>query len=292
MTRQHLVCYVPVLHQGYLDFFASYPDAEIHVMGGAVLGSRFDYLRKDIRALKPAAVTMLLNGMGRKATEVKTESQVKDLFQKRQVIVPDDDISHTLAEKFGAHGVVFVPVFLRWDRKSVDTNTDVKPDKVVTLPAADPIVEALYAEAGKSTNWWRNVGAALVSGDKVTALAHNGSVPTEYSSAIDGDPRILANRGSAIDTSVDIHAESRLIGQAASRGDCLAEKAIYVSTFPCPTCAKLIAASGIRKCYFIEGYATLDGQSILKANAIEIIKIDTEATPSNTRQRAQAYPDA
>ncbi len=290
MTKRHIVCYVPVIHQGYIDFFAQYPEADIYLLSAPVLASRFDYLRKDIRALQPANVAALLKGMGRSATEVTDASQVKQVLQTESVIMPDDDISHALAEEFGAGRVVFEPVFLRWDRKATDTNQEVRPDRTVSLTAADdPLISALYSEAGKSTNWWRNVGAAVVENGQVISLAHNGSVPTEYSSALDGDPRILAQRGAAIDTSIDIHAESRLIGEAAAQGIKLSGKAMYVTTFPCPTCAKLIAASGIHQCYFVEGYASIDGQSILQANNVEIIKIET-SPPEISRQKSKPYP--
>ncbi len=290
MTKRHIVCYVPVIHQGYIDFFAQYPEADIYLLGTPVLASRFDYLCKDIRALQPANVAALLKGMGRSATEVTDASQVKQVLQTESAIMPDDDISHALAEEFGARRVVFEPVFLRWDRKATDTNQEVRPDRTVSLTAADdPLISALYSEAGKSTNWWRNVGAAVVENGQVISLAHNGSVPTEYSSVLDGDPRILAQRGAAIDTSIDIHAESRLIGEAAAQGIKLSGKAMYVTTFPCPTCAKLIAASGIRQCYFVEGYASLDGQSILRANNVEIIKIET-SPPEISRQKSKPYP--
>lgn len=292
MASQQIVCYIPVVHQGYLEFFASYPDADIYALTPSVLASRFDYLRKDIRALKPADVTMLLNGMGRNATVVETESQVKNLMKSNDLIMPDDDISHALADEFGATQVTFVPVFLRWDRTAIDTNQDIRPDRTEQVDSTDPIATALYSEAAKSTNWWRNVGAGVVVDGKVISSGHNTPVPTEYSSVIHGDPRILAGRGANIDISIDIHAEASAIGTAAKQGLSLSGAAIYVTTFPCPTCAKLIAASGIRQCYFIEGYATVDGQSILKANAIEIIKIDTDATPSHTRQRPKTYPSA
>ncbi len=289
MAAQKLVCYVPVIHQGYLEFFENYPEAEIHVLAPSVLASHFDYLRKDIRTLEPASVIQLLQGMRRNVAEVKSDSQVKSLFGTSHVIMPDDDISHALAEKFSARKVTFEPVFLRWDRKAVHANVDVQPDRTVTMNADDPVVETLYKEAAKSTNWWRNVGAALVLDKKIIAAGHNRPVPTEYSSAIYGDPRILSGRSADIGLSIDIHAEPSAIGQAAAEGKALAGAALYVTTFPCPTCAKLIAASGIRYCYFVEGYATLDGQAILRANDVEIVKIETKI-PELSRQKPKKYP--
>ncbi|MCA9327415.1 hypothetical protein KDA14_02710, partial [Candidatus Saccharibacteria bacterium] len=161
-------------------------------------------------------------------------------------------------------------------------------DKTVTLDDNDLIVQALYKEAGKSTNWWRNVGAAIVDNGKIIAIAHNGSVPTEYSSAIDGDPRITENRGMEVDTSIDLHAEARLISEAAKNGTTFAGKTLFATTFPCASCAKLIATSGITACYFVEGYASIDGQAIMKSSGVELIKVDA-APKTHSRQLSKKY---
>ncbi|MBP7857549.1 MAG: deaminase [Candidatus Saccharimonadales bacterium] len=289
MDQQIIICYVPVIHAGYVELFDTYPRATIAVLGDTVLKKRFDYLRKDVRALRPNTVAGILSGMKRTAI-VLEENDLANALEKSEIIMPDDDISHILVEEFHVTQAVFVPVFLRWDRKAVDTNQTVQPDRSIELPADDEVVTALYEQASKSTNWWRNVAAAIVENGAVQSVAHNSSVPTEYSSAVDGDPRITASRGANIDTSVDIHAETRLIGEAAKRGEKLAGTSLYVTTFPCPTCAKLICASGIKHCYFVDGYATIDGQSILKANGIEIVKIVSPAVSSSSRQKPREYP--
>jgi dCMP deaminase len=291
MSQQHIICYIPVIHTGYMELFAAHPGAVIHVLGTSVLTKRFDYLRKDIRALEPSVAAEIVRGTGR-AAEVLEEDELADVLKRPGLVMPDDDISHALAEDFDLQDITFEPVFLRWDRRAVDTDQDVAPDRTVKLPADDPTITALYEEAGKSTNWWRNVGAALVDGTRVIALAHNSSVPTEYSSAVDGDPRITASRGVGIDTSIDIHAEARLIAEAAAGGKAVKGASIYVSTFPCPTCAKLIAASGIAACYYVEGYATVDGQSLLKASGVEIVKIESSIPSAFPRQKPRKYPSS
>lgn len=290
MSQQHIVCYVPVLHAGYLEFFDQHPGAHIHVVGTSVLQKYLGYARKDVRALSPDTVVKLLNASSYNA-DVLEVTDLETILRDNAPTMPDDDLSRVLVEAFNLQNATLEPVFLRWDRKAVDVNEDVQPDRTIELPADDAVLKALYEEANKSTNWWRNVAAAVIENGKVQAISHNSSLPTEYSSAIDGDPRITANRGTSIDTSIDIHAEAQLIGGAARRGEKLNGVSLYVSTFPCPTCAKLIAASGIKHCYFVEGYASIDGQSILKANGVEIIKVDTDARPFTLRQRAKKYPE-
>ena len=47
---------------------------------------------------------------------------------------------------------------------------------------------------------------------------------------------------------------------------------MYVTDFPCPPCARLIAAAGISRLYFRDGYAVLDGEEILRAAGVDILQ--------------------
>ena len=49
---------------------------------------------------------------------------------------------------------------------------------------------------------------------------------------------------------------------------------MYVTVFPCPPCAKLIAYSGIKRLYCGGGYAVLDGEEVLKSNGVEIYFVE------------------
>jgi dCMP deaminase len=53
---------------------------------------------------------------------------------------------------------------------------------------------------------------------------------------------------------------------------------MYVTTFPCPPCAKMIAFSGVKKLYYAGGYGVLDGEAIMKSKGVEIIFVDTGET--------------
>ena len=81
-------------------------------------------------------------------------------------------------------------------------------------------------------------------------------------------------RGVHIELTTDAHAESRLISEAANRGISIAGADLYVTTFPCPPCAKVVAPSGIRRCYFASGYAMLDGERVLRDADIEIVFVE------------------
>lgn len=270
--------YIPVINDGYLKFFERHKEADIAVFDSSIL-DEFNYLRKDIRALPPPTVEKLLNGVGRNAYTIG-KSALMQLMYNPDVFMPDDDISRKILSDYPESLIQVEPVFLRWDRDSSVVNQEVVADRVVNMKTNDPIIMALQSEVEKSSNWWRHVGAVMADNDVIIALSHNSSLPTSYSSAIDGDPRIVAHRGESIDLSIDIHAEARLIAGLAKKGISTSGKTLYVSTFPCPSCAKLIAESGIEKCYFSEGYATLDGQQILKIAGIELVQVITPDQPS------------
>ena len=109
---------------------------------------------------------------------------------------------------------------------------------------------------------------------KAVIVTHNKHMPSEHSPYIYGDPRNNFSKGINIEISTSIHAEARAIAEAARRGISLKDTSIYVSTFPCPPCAKLIAYSGIKKLYYSSGYGVLDGESILKSQDVELIFVE------------------
>lgn len=288
--RSELVAgYFPVIHDGYLELLDRHPEAQVGVFDHTIL-SQFDYLRKDIRALAPEKANQLINGIGR-SSRLIGQRALADIMHRPGVILPDDDVSRSLMERYTGSRATLEPVFLRWHRDNVNVNVPVLSGRTVEMSGSDPIVQVLRQEAEQSTNWWRRVGAAVIDGDTIVASAHNNSVPTPYTSALDGDPRITAKRGVGIETSIDIHAEARLIAQLARDGISSEGKTIAVSTFPCPNCAKLIAESGLNACYFVDGYAMLDGQSVLEASGVEIVKILTDDEQLDDRT-LKPYPSS
>lgn len=286
--KQIFAGYIPVLHDGYIRAFDRHPDAIIGIFNDEVLND-IDYIRKDIRSINPVEIKKAIVGLGREAVVIG-KKELKEVL-KNPVVMPDDDISKMIIERHPQAEITLDPVFLRWDRENSVTDSVITPDRIVTLDDTDPVIMKLNQEFKKSTNWWRHLGVVITDdNDEIVLCAHNSSVPTEYTSWIDCDPRITAKKGEAIERSIDMHAEARVIAEAANRGVSLNRKNIYVSTFPCPNCAKLIAASGIKKCFYIEGYSVLDGFDILKAHDVEVIKIDTNLQPEDSRIFKQ-YPE-
>ena len=281
------VGYVPVLHDGYIRIFDKHPEAQIGLLDQSVL-SDFDYLRKDIRALSPQTAERMIQGLGR-TTRLIGQSALQQAMEANDITMPDDDISRILLGRYPNIKPILEPIFLRWHRDNVTVNKDITPDMSLRLLEDNEIIQLLSNEAKQSSNWWRHIGAAIINNGQVVSSAHNTSMPTSYSSWIDGDPRITARRGNNIDVSIDIHAEAKLIAQCAREGRPVFGSDIYVTTFPCPNCAKLIVESGVKRCYFIEGYAMLDGYELLKSAGITMIKIETTPSTENSASLKE-YP--
>jgi dCMP deaminase len=287
--KEIVALYLPVIHAGYLDLLERHAQADVGVLGSDIIET-VPYLRKEIRALTPERAAQLLTGIGRTALVISIPDlpNLSDTYDT--VVMPNDDVSRELAPHF--ENVEYEPVFLRWDRENARVNQEVTPTRTIMADdtQAEPIVAAL-SEASRSTSWWRRVGAAVANDEGGLMLqAHNGAIPTPYSNWIDGDPRNTAKRGQDMELSNEMHAEARLIAEAARTGKSLEGSSIYVSTFPCPTCAKLIVESGISRCYFAEGYAVLDGEEIMKRAGIELIKIDGVQLEEDPRS-LRSYPD-
>jgi dCMP deaminase len=279
MTKQ-VVLYLPVVHAGHEEFFARHRDAAEVLLLGRGFRAEFKPLAKDIRALAPdraAAFLRLL--LPATVIRVIEPADLPGAVHAETVVLPDEEVSRQLAGS-GRLGegreFVFDRTFLRWDREWSQAGRPAGFDGRVE---AGLLPRALLAEAarlsGHSSDWWRQVGAVAWRDGEVIGSAWNHHVPTEYAPYTDGDPRDNFSRGVRADLSTAIHAEASVVAQAARAGRVLDGADLYVTTFPCPACARLIAEAGFRRCYFAGPYSLLDGDTILRTAGVELLWIDT-----------------
>lgn len=277
-----IVAYVPVLHRGYIEFFKKYSPAQIMYVIGEELQAEADvelgYLRKDLRALKATEAVKAIRGLELcNDVRIASKDSIADLDTTDVTLVfPDEDVSHYIAALFSRAQILYHPVFLRWDRRAVDGVDEEVHDSIETTKNPNDIsyMKRAVVHSGHSSDIWRRVGALIVlKNRKVFQEAYNQAEPTPSSPLMEGDPRNIFKRGTAIEMSVFSHAEAVLIANAAKQGVPLEAAHLYVTTFPCPACAKLIAHSGISHCYFSEGYAVLDGQRVLEQYNVKVIKV-------------------
>jgi len=290
-----IVAHIPVLHEGYKRLFEKYPDATQLFLLGEKITCDFRQLTKDIRALKPELIKKAVESWGRfEKVEIIDGEGLKGLskhFQSdwfsggTEIIMPDEDIMHELAEKYlpvdvaskNKAKIVFDSIFLRWDKHSSFKNNPIEADQKTSIKDSDrKIISLLRVEAEKSSDFWRQIGAAIVKDGKIVSMTHNRSVPVEGLNYSEGDPRSDFHKGVNVELSLFFHCEAALIAEAAKKGISLEGAELFVTTFPCPPCAKLVAYSGIKKIYYSDGYGTLDGERVLKSQGVEIVFVKTE----------------
>src|SRR3989338_7696518 len=251
--KKVIVAYVPVLYQGYRKFFEKYATEgvlSLYVIPDELL-VRFDDLRKDIRRLSAHDAATAVNGWKIfPGVGIGDEPRLENLRGVNvPVVMPDDDLSRTFAaEHLPQNYVMFdASIFLRWDRTKVLAERVVEANRQVSHEAFDREVIAMcFRQAERATNLWRQVAGAIV----------------------------LNGKGLHIELTTDEHAEARLIGEAARQGIALSGASLYLTTFPCPPCAKLVGTAGICRLYFAEGYAMLDGERVLRDSNIELIRVE------------------
>lgn len=273
-----LLTYLPVLHQGYKQWLDRHANASVLYIFGSEIIAEFDHLkRKDIRALPPELIAKSLQVWNLPfPVEILSKSELTKLNSPQiTIIAPAEDELKALAEKSLSHAnIEFEPIWLRWDRSQSTKPKDVTADSQISSEKFDQEMMAAASEqAGLSSDWWRQVGAVLVKDGQVLLAGYNQHVPHPQMPYVNGDPRGNFHKGEFFELSTALHAEAGLIAEAARRGLALDGSGLYVTTFPCPVCAKQIAFAGIKKVYFSDGYALLDGESILKSQGVEIIRI-------------------
>lgn len=275
---QTFVAYVPVLHEGYRRFFESKEgEKELYIFGPEIT-KEFSWLAKEIRQLDPVLMQKAIVALGIfKKVIILDAARAEELNTANHIIIlPDEDISRDLAEKyFPKAQKEFSPIFLRWDKhNSIAEKPVLSSDKITTEEFHRTVLKQTEAESGKSSDHWRHVGAAIVKDGEVILVDHNHHVPSDHTPYVHGDPRNNFHKGDHIEISTAIHAEAALIAEAARKGIPLEGADMYVTVFPCPPCAKLIAHSGIKILYCGGGYGVLDGEEVLNAAGVKILFVE------------------
>ena len=274
-TKKVVVAFVPVLHEGYRRFFEKHADAEaLYIFGKDLVGKEFPHLQKEIRALEPQLMKRLIESLSI-FKKVEILNSPEELSDDIEIVMPDEEVSRELAEKYWQNQKrTFDAVFLRWDKHKSMEEKPVETDQKISIDEFDKqVIKDLQIEAQRSSDWWRRIASAIVKDSKVIFSAHNRHLPSEHSPYTFGDPRNNFHKGVGIELSTSIHSEAALIAEAARKGESLEGASMYVTTFPCPPCAKLIASSGIKKLYYSGGYTLLDQDKLLKDSGVEIVYV-------------------
>ncbi len=273
MTKRNLVLYVPVIHKGYIDFLTKCKDEieAIYLIPDSF--TELVSLKPDIASLPTESVIDLLKFFSFKNVSVFEESNASKLAAEPLMLI-NDQLSRALASKyFQASDLKWENVFLRWDRDSVFAEED--PTITVSQDHFDnQTIQEAQKEALKSSDWWRQVGAVLVKEGQIVDRAFNEAMFSDHSPYQRGAIRDSLQPGERPELSDTIHAEQKIIANAAKKGLPLEGSSLYVTHFPCPVCAKLIAHSGIKNCYFLQGSSSLKGKELLENAGVHLARVE------------------
>ncbi len=270
-----LIAFVPVLHKGYLELFKQHP-GKLGLLGSDVIAD-YTALTRDLRIIDPIELKRAIEALGLFEEVVVLSKADLETLEAEMIVMPDEDVSRDLAGKYFPGKATFASVAIRnrWDKQIVAKENEVSPERQTSSSQAhQELMQQAGLEAEKSADWWRQVGAIIVKDGRVLAQEHNRHLPSDFHLAQNGDPRSNFDFGQRIDLSTAIHAEAKLVANAAKSGTSLEGAEAFVTTFPCPNCARLLAEAGIKKVYYQKGYSLLDAEEILKAYGVEIVLVN------------------
>lgn len=280
-TDRALVAYVPVPHAGYLKFFRAYPGSVLYVLGDEFI-QEFPSLVRHLPGAMPGEVQAMVRALGIFSdVRILTLANIAAV-QRSHIVMPDEDVSRALAEQYFAESdIAFDGRWrLRWDWGSSQKKLDPGGRRVTCSEFEREMMGRTITIAGRSPDWWRQVGAMLSKDGTVLLAACNKHQPSEQSAYLYGDPRSNFEQGVGIEVSVSGHAEVLLLAEAARRGIKTEGCELYVNIFPCPPCAYPVSHSGIYRLYYAEGYSLLHAADALDARNIEIVRVDmTQPSP-------------
>lgn len=129
--------------------------------------------------------------------------------------------------------------------------------------------------AKRSTCTRRKVGAILVRDKRVLATGYNGA-PSGVSHCIDVGclrDQLGIPSGQRHELCRGLHAEQNALIQAARYGLAMEGSDLYCTNLPCIICTKMIINAGIRRVYYMDGYADEMSLAMLNEAGVELIKI-------------------
>ena len=113
----------------------------------------------------------------------------------------------------------------------------------------------------------RKVGALLVKDKMIISDGYNGT-PSGFENVCEDEE----NRTKPY----VLHAEANAITKVAKSNNSSEGATLYVTSFPCLECSKLIIQAGITRVVFTENYRLDDGINLLTRAKIDVVQIDTE----------------
>ena len=274
MKGKSLIIHITVIHRGYLDFFRANIDkiSNIYLINEELLEGLSEF-KPDIASIDTEEAKELLKNLGFENISILSPNNIEEIKEKDLIFI-QDEISRNLYNRYlQGKEVEWVSVFLRWDKEKV--LSEKPPEDVETSKDSfdTSMMKEARKEAQKTGDWWRQVGAVLVKNGEILIRGYNRDLPSDHTPYQVGEVRDFLKAGERHELASTIHAEENIIAQAAKKGISLEGTSIYVTVFPCPVCAKLIAFAGIKNLYFGEGGSNFDAKKVLDSAGVNIIYV-------------------
>ena len=137
--------------------------------------------------------------------------------------------------------------------------------------------------ANRSTCRRRSVGAIIVKNKRILTTGYNGA-PSGVKHCLESgclrqDMKVAS--GERHELCRGVHAEQNAIIQAALHGVSIRDAILFCTNQPCSICAKMIINSGIRKIYYLSGYADTLSQELFAEAAVEVIRLGIDRQEGN-----------
>lgn len=84
-----------------------------------------------------------------------------------------------------------------------------------------------------------------------------------------------------------LHAEQNAILQAAHHGVSIEGADLYCTNLPCIICTKMIINAGIRRVYYVDGYADPLSAEMFRTAAIDLVPLESPPGPTAREGRGQ-----
>ena len=270
--KRSLLLYAPVLHKGYIGILEKYSKEikTVYVLGEDFVSDEY----KEIRAISSKKIVNMVKSLDLSFVVKLITKKNIGLLKGRSMVVLSDPVSDSFIKKYFPSGnFERESVYLRWHEDNVQSPNPPHYDSETNLPFDIRMMEKAKKIGQNSTDWWRRVGCVVVKNKKVLLTSFNMHFPQNDSQYIDGDPRDFVKAGELGFLASSAHAEQVAIATAAKNGKSLKGTDMYVSTYPCPTCAKLMSVAGVRKCFFVGGNAYLDVETVFKSSGLKAILV-------------------
>lgn len=275
MEKKNLIIYLPVLHRGYLEFLEKGKDkiATVYIIDEKFQKELSEF-KPDIAAIDSGRTIKIMNAIGIANTVSVSADNIKEVARSGGTILINDEISRNLAKKYLKNkDIEWRTIFLRHDKEEVLSEKPLDDIKTSKNTFDISMMEEAQKEAQKTGDWWRQIGAVLVKDKEILIRGYNRDLPSDHTPYQVGEVRDFFKAGERHELASTIHAEENIIAQAAKEGVSLKGTSLYVTTFPCPVCAKLIACSGIKNLYFSKGGSNFDAKIVLESAGVKIYHV-------------------